>query len=212
MKRQSREETKASTRRRLLAAADHLFSRHGYRDASLEAIAARAGVTTGAVYGLFENKVDLFLKCYDASAVRRLSELAQLAEEAPGETSTAAAVRQWIARSDRDRGWLIAWFEFRMHATRDRRLNAEVARRNGQLIDGISEMYEEALREAGADDPKPWGMAIARAFVALGNGYAIERWNDPDRAPLEGLIDPSEALVSGMWARAVEGAPVRARS
>lgn len=47
------------TRRDILAAALVLFDEQGYAQTSLSAIAARAGVTRGAVYGHFANKSDL---------------------------------------------------------------------------------------------------------------------------------------------------------
>ena len=48
------------TRERLLAAAKDEFLKYGYRGASLRRIAAVAGVTTGAIYGCFGSKQELF--------------------------------------------------------------------------------------------------------------------------------------------------------
>lgn len=48
------------TRERLLAAAKDEFLKYGYRGASLRRIAAAAGVTTGAIYGCFGSKQELF--------------------------------------------------------------------------------------------------------------------------------------------------------
>ena len=49
-----------ATRSALLDAAERVFERQGVARASLEAIAREAGVTRGAVYGHFRNKIDLF--------------------------------------------------------------------------------------------------------------------------------------------------------
>lgn len=49
-----------ATRERLLASARSEFLEHGYRGASLRRIAAGAGVTTGAIYGCFGGKSELF--------------------------------------------------------------------------------------------------------------------------------------------------------
>ncbi|MFI7875026.1 MULTISPECIES: TetR/AcrR family transcriptional regulator [unclassified Streptomyces] len=54
----TRAETKERNRRALLDAAFQVVSRDGYR-ARLDEIAARAGLTTGAVYSLFGSKNDL---------------------------------------------------------------------------------------------------------------------------------------------------------
>lgn len=49
------------TRSRLLEAARMLVREKGHEAATLEAIAERAGMTTGAIYGNFKNREDLFV-------------------------------------------------------------------------------------------------------------------------------------------------------
>jgi AcrR family transcriptional regulator len=49
------------TRVKLLEAARMLIREKGYEAATLEAIAERAGMTTGAIYGNFKNREDLFV-------------------------------------------------------------------------------------------------------------------------------------------------------
>jgi AcrR family transcriptional regulator len=49
------------TRATLLEAARCLIREKGYEHATLEAIAERAGMTTGAIYGNFKNRDELFL-------------------------------------------------------------------------------------------------------------------------------------------------------
>jgi AcrR family transcriptional regulator len=51
---------KQQTRRRLIAAAKALAGERGYEDATLRDIAARADLSTGAVFANFEDKADLF--------------------------------------------------------------------------------------------------------------------------------------------------------
>jgi len=52
---------RARTRVKLIAATAAVIGEKGYDRASLEEIAARAGMTRGAVYGNFKNKEELFL-------------------------------------------------------------------------------------------------------------------------------------------------------
>jgi AcrR family transcriptional regulator len=52
---------RARTRDKLIQAAAVVIGEKGYDRASLEEIAARAGMTRGAVYGNFKNKEELFL-------------------------------------------------------------------------------------------------------------------------------------------------------
>jgi AcrR family transcriptional regulator len=52
---------RARTRVKLLEAARELIREKGYERASLEEIAERAGMTTGAIYGNFKSREDLFI-------------------------------------------------------------------------------------------------------------------------------------------------------
>jgi AcrR family transcriptional regulator len=57
---------RARTRAKLIAATAAVIGEKGYDRASLEEIAARAGMTRGAVYGNFKNKEELFLVLIEA--------------------------------------------------------------------------------------------------------------------------------------------------
>jgi AcrR family transcriptional regulator len=54
------------TRAALLEAARALIREKGYAKATLEEVAARAGMTTGAIYGNFRNRDELFIALGDA--------------------------------------------------------------------------------------------------------------------------------------------------
>ena len=70
-------ETPASdTRQRIIASAATVFARKGYHGASLDQVAADAGLTKGAVYWHFQSKSDLFLALLDARFQRDMSEMA----------------------------------------------------------------------------------------------------------------------------------------
>ena len=53
-------EAELETRERILLAAKEEFLEKGYKNAWLRNISKKAGVTTGALYGYFKNKEDLF--------------------------------------------------------------------------------------------------------------------------------------------------------
>jgi len=57
---------RARTRKRLIEAAAAVIAEKGFDRASLEDIAALAGMTRGAVYGNFKNKEELFLALIEA--------------------------------------------------------------------------------------------------------------------------------------------------
>jgi AcrR family transcriptional regulator len=61
---QRREQRLELSRRQVLDAAEYVFARKGFHDATIKEIAARAEFSVGAVYGFFENKDDLFAQIY----------------------------------------------------------------------------------------------------------------------------------------------------
>ena len=73
------------TRARILDAALAEFGAHGYLDASIDEIAARAGVTKGAVYYWFEDKDDL-ARDLQAEVWERLKHEALAAFDPSGDT------------------------------------------------------------------------------------------------------------------------------
>jgi AcrR family transcriptional regulator len=56
-----RERQKTTRHRDILAAAEHLFRRDGFRATSIEAIAARANLAIGTLYNYFPSKGDILL-------------------------------------------------------------------------------------------------------------------------------------------------------
>jgi AcrR family transcriptional regulator len=57
-------EREAAIRARILDAGIDAFERHGFRRASMNAIAAAAGLSSGAIYTYFESKDELFLQAF----------------------------------------------------------------------------------------------------------------------------------------------------
>ncbi len=89
--RRTKEEAQV-TRRRLLQAALVVFSRSGYSAASLEEVAAEAGVTRGAIYWHFKSKADLYGALLDTTGARS----AQIVQEAAARGGRLADVLRRI--------------------------------------------------------------------------------------------------------------------
>src|SRR5260370_38523205 len=81
----TREQSKANTRERLLAAARRVFARSGLHGASVEEIAALAGFSTGALYSDFDGKEDPFLVLMEREIHEHAREISAAGlERAPG--------------------------------------------------------------------------------------------------------------------------------
>src|SRR5258707_3647428 len=78
-------------RERVLEAAKAVFSAGG-PDASLEAVARRAGVGIGTLYRHFPTREALFEAVYR----REVQQLGELAEELKGEAKPVEALRRWL--------------------------------------------------------------------------------------------------------------------
>jgi AcrR family transcriptional regulator len=78
-------------RERVLAAAKLVFSKGG-ADASLEAVAKRAGVGIGTLYRHFRTREALFEAVYR----REVRQLSELAEQLKDEPSPVEALRRWL--------------------------------------------------------------------------------------------------------------------
>src|SRR6202162_4703631 len=78
-------------RERVLEAGKTVFSAGG-PDASLEAVAKRAGVGIGTLYRHFPTRESLFEAVYR----REVQQLGELAEQLKGEVAPAEALRRWL--------------------------------------------------------------------------------------------------------------------
>src|ERR1700710_2155890 len=84
--RMTREQSKANTRERLLAAARSAFASNGFHGASVEEIASSAGFSTGALYSNFDSKEDLFLVLME----REIDEHAREIADAVGQRTSVS--------------------------------------------------------------------------------------------------------------------------
>jgi TetR/AcrR family acrAB operon transcriptional repressor len=73
------------TRKAVLDAAEQVFFRRGVARASLEEVARMAGVTRGAVYWHFRDRLDLFLAIEEQVRLPQEEMLARLSQSAPGD-------------------------------------------------------------------------------------------------------------------------------
>ncbi|GAB3961709.1 TetR family transcriptional regulator [Actinoallomurus acanthiterrae] len=189
-----RQERRAQTRAALLDAAERLWAERGIRGASLDEIAARAGLTKGAVYSNFASKSDLVLALLEryTQADPGLGALTDLrgSERSPDERRAAAGrhyaerlsdeetrmralllVELWLfGMRDFSAGWRIAdWY----HARRE-----ELA---ADLAAGSSEMSPEDR---------------ASLAMAIEFGLALQHLLDPERVPAE-LYGSGVGLLMG---------------
>src|ERR1700727_2407731 len=97
--RRTQADRSAATRDALLTAARRLFAAHGYAEVATDAIATEAGVTRGALYHQFADKVALFdavVDAVEADIVARLAAQAAAAGVSDPVEGMRQSVRSWL--------------------------------------------------------------------------------------------------------------------
>jgi AcrR family transcriptional regulator len=95
------EARKAEARERIVTAARELIAHGGYAEASVAAVAKRAGVATGTVYRHFPSKADLFAEVFRNASQHEVDAVVAAAEEVEGTAAhrIAAAVEAFARRA-----------------------------------------------------------------------------------------------------------------
>jgi AcrR family transcriptional regulator len=178
--RTTRAERQARTRIDLIDAAERLFAAQGFHATSLDAVAAEAGFTKGAVYSNFESKEDLFFALYERRVDTRVAEMETLLAEAP-------TVREGVERSvpgnrgrpETDDGWLAVFFEFWAHVLRHPELRERFAAQHRRVIKPLARTVVEEARQRG-EEPHEDPHKLATARYAMQLGLQLERLTQPE--------------------------------
>lgn len=202
----SRDEKKAATRRRLLDAAATLVASQGALATSLDAIAAKAGLTKGAVYSNFASKEDLLFALADEvglpvyepedmfDAERSLAENLERLGERLAEGLTEVSARDWQLA--------LEILHFAQRNPRARRSLAAGRRegrdRAGAVLTALAEQRGEALPLAPEE--------LDVVLQALATGLAMERGIDPDAVP-DDLFPKAFRLLAGAEGATTGGSP-----
>jgi AcrR family transcriptional regulator len=187
----------------LLRAAAAVFSERGFRDASVEDIAHRAGYSKGAIYWHFESKDDLFLALLEERLERPIREMIELLESAPPEQDMGPeASRRFIELLESERELLLLQQEYWSQAVRDSKLRARYASRRAELRAAFGRAISTRLEHLGAPPGALAGETMATVIMGLSAGLAQERLIDPGAVP-DGLLgDTVVLLYFGVVARA----------
>lgn len=157
-----------STRDRILDAAEELFARHGFDATSVDEIAARAGLTVGALYRHFSAKGELLL-----DVVRRALTSLPIARHMRGDSGRADLLPEMVAlymapASRRLRRIVI---ELHTAASRDRRVG-KLLREFSERMAADTRARIESGRARGTLEPAHDADLSARLLMVLIAGLA----------------------------------------
>lgn len=181
----------------LLQAAVQVAGEQGVGATTHRAVAARAGVPLAATSYYFESIGELLAEAMRAAVAARVEELQALATspatriDASGnavsdDSPDAIATRLASALCGKERTACLAHVEAYLHAARTPALQAAVT----DALASFEAVARAALQAAGARRPNEG----ARAFVALADGFMLQRVADPRPDDERQLRDAIRAL------------------
>lgn len=170
----------------VLDAARRVFAERGYDGASVDAVAAAAGLTKGAVYSRFASKEALFV----AAALARDEEvLADIDGAAPDEWA-----RSWARGLGAQRLWTMLGLEFRLYGLRNPALADTTRDWQRASHDRLRDEIEGRLADAGVSLTVSSDSA-ASLLAAVAAGLAQQHHTDPD-VDVEALMTTMLGLLT----------------
>jgi AcrR family transcriptional regulator len=178
--RQGRGQSKALTRARLLEAAREEFLATGYRGATLDAIAARAGFTKGALYWHFPNKQALFLALVADSIAANFARIETLLDRHRDDPQELrAAVGAFVDSIDEGETLPRFGVELEIEARGDPSFRAQHRDLIEQHEATITKFLDRYFKATGTTPSMPLDQLTA-TLVALFKGFALSRHNRSD--------------------------------
>ena len=189
-KRLTREDARAQTTERLLAAAQKVIAKKGLSAASVEDIAQAAGYSRGAFYSNFRSKDDLFIELLRRDHQATQAQFRALQDDSIPMDRIHERTREIYAHMYRDTESFINWAEARMLAIRDARFRAKM---NALLAEKTAEnarFIDYFYRRLGVAPPVPVSV-MAMGFMSLYEGVQLSMLSSPaDMTPqnAEGVL------------------------
>lgn len=182
-KRLSRVEQTERTRKRLLEAATTVIASEGYEAASVDDIAAAAGLTKGAVYSRFASKEELLLALFEERSAEGLTGIQAILDSDAGLDERMAALDRWQAADPaRVRVWALLEMELALAAARQPALRKRLVRQQREARQLIAGGLEREAAKLGVKLPMP-SEELSLVLEALSDGLTQLRLVDPAAVP-----------------------------
>jgi AcrR family transcriptional regulator len=178
------------SRAAIIAAATEVIADRGIMAATLDDIAARAGMTKGAIYSNFANKDDLVLAVLDARQMRFTPDIAS---GASAEAQLQALGRALLARLDdvRADGRFIAELQF--YAVQSPELGRRLAERYSR---SFTEIADQIIAHGGGHLPMP-PRSLVVAVQCLALGFIYQSLLTPEEVTEPVVMAAFTALAKG---------------
>jgi AcrR family transcriptional regulator len=189
-RRHSKGDKRQRTRAALLEAARGLIREKGYEKTTLEAVARRAGMTTGAIYGNFKNRDELFIALGHTYWPPVKPQIAADATFAEAMRALASAT---LAAVDEREPAAVGRLTGLAYALKNRELRARVE----EVTSASYQLGAEWLRKFDARDLPMQPEHLVRVIHALIEGLVLQRILTPELFPDEVFYEAFAALAGG---------------
>jgi AcrR family transcriptional regulator len=187
----------------LLTAALRVFARRGYREATVDEIAADAGYSKGALYWHFSGKEELLLALLEEHIDEPMRDrFALLASASPDRDMSVEAARAFARQLGDEREAMLLEREYWSLAIRDPVLRARYAERQTELRRALAAAMEARARHLGTPDLTMPAEDVARIVMSIIGGLAIDELIEPGSVRPELLGEALAVVYAGLVARA----------
>ena len=184
-------EKRERTRRRLIEAAFQVVAERGFHAASVDLIARRADLSTGALYANFASKDALLLAAFEQH-VRWFERSLEAAASVP---DLSEGIAEWVRALEAEPEQFLVFVEFWAYAVRRPELRPELTGRLDAMRAALAGAIDRRAA-AGGGAPGLTPDLAAVVALALARGLAFEVVTDPDSAQTETIAGLLAALVS----------------
>jgi AcrR family transcriptional regulator len=179
------------TRAALAAAALEVVAEKGFAGASLDEIAARAGMTKGAIYSNFRGKAELLLSAMQVRGFSLASRLPPDASLAERLEEMASTVVDLVGRARNEGRMLI---EFQLYALSDPELSQEIARMYAEVFAGGAEFFTHIPDVRAGLSPHHLAIAIQSMVM----GLTLQSLLSPEEVTPEAIAAAMRGLAKGV--------------
>jgi AcrR family transcriptional regulator len=165
----------------MLEAAVAVFSEHGYVGASMDEIAARAGISKPMVYAYLGSKDELFLACVRQAGTWLVEALIRTAEpDLPPDEQLWRGLRGFFGfvGAYRD-GWRVLYRQARGQQP----FAAEVARMRARMVEVVTGLLTRLIEASGRHPGDTEVLVMAHALVGAGESLADWAVDHPEEEP-----------------------------
>jgi AcrR family transcriptional regulator len=180
------------------------FAEHGYHETSIDEIAARAGLSKGAIYYHFAGKREILVGLFEVWSGLLLQRWETISRESDPLEALVRDAEAAFAFAEDLLPLSRAAVELLSHAARDDEMRGRVASLYAASRDHISAILSDAQRQGLIGETDADG--VATALIALFEGLFVMKAMDPDGVDITAVWRSGvSAVLAGLVATRKEG-------